>query len=937
MGTVGLSFGSATSGQGINVSSTVAEIISNLQNVETPWKSQLTSLESQDTVISNLGTLLSNVSTDLSQLTDFDGVLAQKEGSSSDTNVLQLTAATSSAAAGTHTIVVNSLAETSSGYLAKIADSSDTLSGSFTLQMGNGTAQTFTIGAAPGSQAANTTYTGSGQDTLSDLASAINSSGVGITASVLTDATGSYLSLVSGTPGASGNITVTGNTLSAAASNTLSAAITAGTGTGSGGTTSTALMSAVASSSETLGSSGTLSVTVGSGTQQQINMSDVQSAENGTSVYDLQQYIHSNASALGFDASLVNNSDGTVSLQLTSGTAGSSGTLAVSSSLTDSSTAMAYTSAVSGANASLTVDGVSMTSASNTVSNLIPGLTFQLLGTSASGSQVQVVIANDNAGVESVVNQFVSDYNSLISAVNTQEGNTSSGTPEPLFGSPTLSLLQQELLNSVNAANPNGTLSSISADAGVTLSGSMTIQVGSGTAETVEIGAAPSGGAAANTIYTGSGSDYNTLAGLVAAINAASANTPVSYSAASSADSGTMTASNSADLSGTLTLQAADGTAETIYLGPSSDVPSGDLATGTSQNTLSSLASFIAGNSTLSALGISASTVDNGDGTSTMTLSSTSGALTVTSNVVIPGLGVTAGMATASGMSTLTLTSQTAGSSGALTVTSAINASTPTALSYSESGYTSSTPDSGTLGSGGANDTLAGSVTVQVGSGNAQTVNMSDVASAEGGTTLSDLQQYIHSNSSTLGFDASLLNNSDGSESLTLTSSADGSAGVLTVTSNLYDTTNATSYTLNYTNASDINSLSTLGISTNNDGTLAFDATSLDSVLNTDYSSVMGFFQSADSWGQTVSNVLTNAGSSSSTGLLSLAASANSSTESTLNAEVSKENSYISEQQSSLTTELNQANQTLQEIPQQLSEINELYSAITGYNQSANG
>ena len=44
MGTVGLSFGSPTSGTGFNVSTTVAEIVSNLQNVETPWKTQLTAL-----------------------------------------------------------------------------------------------------------------------------------------------------------------------------------------------------------------------------------------------------------------------------------------------------------------------------------------------------------------------------------------------------------------------------------------------------------------------------------------------------------------------------------------------------------------------------------------------------------------------------------------------------------------------------------------------------------------------------------------------------------------------------------------------------------------------------------------------------------------------------------------------------------------------------
>jgi flagellar hook-associated protein 2 len=243
MGTVGLDFGSPTSGAGFNVSSTVAEIVSNLQNVETPWKNQLSTLEGQDTVISNLGSLLSNVSTDIGQLTEADGILAQKEGSSSDTNVLELTSATAAAAAGTHSVVVNSLAETSSGYLAEIASSADTLSGSVTLQMGSGTAQTITLGSS--------------NDTLAGLASAINASGLGITANVLTDASGSRLSLVSGTSGAGGNIVVSNNSLAAAASNTLGAAITAG----SGSIASTALLAAVASSSEQL--TGSLAVTVG--------------------------------------------------------------------------------------------------------------------------------------------------------------------------------------------------------------------------------------------------------------------------------------------------------------------------------------------------------------------------------------------------------------------------------------------------------------------------------------------------------------------------------------------------------------------------------------------------------------------------------------------------------------------------------------------------
>ncbi len=123
----------------------------------------------------------------------------------------------------------------------------------------------------------------------------------------------------------------------------------------------------------------------------------------------------------------------------------------------------------------------------------------------------------------------------------------------------------------------------------------------------------------------------------------------------------------------------------------------------------------------------------------------------------------------------------------------------------------------------------------------------------------------------------------------------------------------------------------------NNDGSLTFDANALDSVLNNDYASVAGFFQNANSWGQSFSSMLTNAGSSSSTGILALAANSNSTTESTLNAEISKEAEHNLRATVQPDHELNQANEILEELPSQLQGINELYSAITGYNQGQNG
>jgi flagellar hook-associated protein 2 len=178
----------------------VASIVGNLRNVETPWKTQLTKLQSQDTVISSMGTLFATLSNDVSQLTDMKGIMAQKMGSSSDPNALTLTAATASAVAGTHTVTVSNLAQTSSGYLAEIASASDKLAGSISIQVGKGTVHQIAVPTT-------------GDSTLNGLASAINRSGAGVTASVLTDASGSRLSLVSGTSGAGGNITISANSI----------------------------------------------------------------------------------------------------------------------------------------------------------------------------------------------------------------------------------------------------------------------------------------------------------------------------------------------------------------------------------------------------------------------------------------------------------------------------------------------------------------------------------------------------------------------------------------------------------------------------------------------------------------------------------------------------------------------------------------------------
>ena len=159
----------------------------------------------------------------------------------------------------------------------------------------------------------------------------------------------------------------------------------------------------------------------------------------------------------------------------------------------------------------------------------------------------------------------------------------------------------------------------------------------------------------------------------------------------------------------------------------------------------------------------------------------------------------------------------------------------------------------------------------------------------------------------------------------------------MNITSKLLDTTNLQTTNLAYTSSSDITSLTTLGVSVGNDGSMTLDAASLDSLLNTDYNGVVGFFQNINGWGQSFATTLTDSGTTEGTGVLALASSSNSNIESTLNADISKEELQISAQQKSLTAELNSANEVMQAIPTQIQGVNELYSAITGYNSSSNG
>ncbi len=306
---------------GIDVTAAVNSAVTAARAPENTWESQITMLQSQTNALTQLQTDATNLDKDMQALNNLTGPLSGSTVTSSNAGVVTATAASGSAP-GSYGLVVNNLASTASFSSTAVASATTALPAEgITITNGSGTASTIT--------------TGSGVNTLSDLATAVNSAGIGVTASIINDASGSRLAITSNTSGSSGNFTVT---------------------------------------------------------------------STGTS--------------------------------------------------------FAFAQAVTGNNASLTVNGISISSATNTVTGAVPGLTLNLLSASP-GSTVTLSVAPDVAAASTAINQFVTDYNTAVTDVNAQFSYTAGSGQGALAQDPTVRNLQSELLqaSSYTAAPASGSSS----------------------------------------------------------------------------------------------------------------------------------------------------------------------------------------------------------------------------------------------------------------------------------------------------------------------------------------------------------------------------------------------------------------------------------------------------------------------------------------------
>lgn len=209
---MGISLNPATllNGQGIDVSSLVTEAMTPEQNELQVYQQEQSTLQTQSGLLTSMNNDLGSLSTAVNSLSDVLGPLAAQTVTSSQSTIVTGSADTT-AVAGTHTIVVSTLATQGTLYTEALASADTSI-----LPSGQTTGDLqIQIGGSGGTTAGTTEdipITAGSNDTLNTLASYINSQNWGVTATVLNDASGSRLALYSQSTGTSGALSVLNNT-----------------------------------------------------------------------------------------------------------------------------------------------------------------------------------------------------------------------------------------------------------------------------------------------------------------------------------------------------------------------------------------------------------------------------------------------------------------------------------------------------------------------------------------------------------------------------------------------------------------------------------------------------------------------------------------------------------------------------------------------------
>ncbi len=187
---------------------------------------------------------------------------------------------------------------------------------------------------------------------------------------------------------------------------------------------------------------GSFKFTVGSSTEYSV------SVDTTTTLEDLRDAIN-NLNA-GVTATIVNEGSGTdpYRLILTSDSTGTANTITITQNDTD----LTFSELQSAQDASITVDGLSITRSSNTISDVIEGVTIELKSADSTKT-INLTVSRDIEEVEKKIIAFIDKYNAVVNHIrNNNRYDTDTGVAGAFFGDPIARSVWDDLRRTLTSA-----------------------------------------------------------------------------------------------------------------------------------------------------------------------------------------------------------------------------------------------------------------------------------------------------------------------------------------------------------------------------------------------------------------------------------------------------------------------------------------------------
>ncbi|MGY4178651.1 flagellar hook-associated protein 2 [Bradyrhizobium sp. USDA 4518] len=317
------------------------------------------------------------------------------------------------------------------------------------------------------------------QTELSTLATGLSSLSTSIINSIATNAFATRAATISSTGdvSASSALNMSVNSGSATGDHTLQITQLA--------TAQKVIGSSQPSNSTALGLSGTFSLGLSGGTGTAISIT------SGMSMQDIVDTINAQTSTTNVQASIVQVSSGSYEMVLT-GTQDAADIAYSSTSGDDilnelgvTDTSEAFTDVLQKSqSAEFTLDGIALTRNTNDISDVLSGVTFDLLQPTPSGTSLNISIETDTSQITSALQTFVTNYNAFRDQVIAQSAQNSDGTAASsavLFGDSTMRDLMTQLQQVLSGTVGGMTM----ADLGLSFNENNELQLDTGTLSTV--------------------------------------------------------------------------------------------------------------------------------------------------------------------------------------------------------------------------------------------------------------------------------------------------------------------------------------------------------------------------------------------------------------------------------------------------------------------